>query len=99
MKNLLRQLTAEMSDLAGAHPRILRRPEVEARTGLSRSTIYAGMKAGTFPRAVNLGKRGVGWLQREIVVWIESRVPSSIRGPMSPLDHLLAGGAEHSTKT
>lgn len=52
---------------------ILRRPKVEAKTGLSRSTIYAGMAAGTFPQAVRLGPRAVGWFEDEIDDWLAQR--------------------------
>lgn len=45
---------------------ILRRKEVEARTKLSRSTIYARVKAGTFPAPVPLGPKSVGWIESEI---------------------------------
>ena len=38
---------------------VLRRPAVEAMTGLSRSTIYAMMAEGEFPRPLKLGKRAV----------------------------------------
>ncbi|MCF3594182.1 AlpA family transcriptional regulator [Rhodobacteraceae bacterium LMO-12] len=53
--------------------RILRRPEVEVRTGLSRSTLYAMMAEGTFPKPVKLGKRAVGWREADIAAWLESR--------------------------
>ena len=53
--------------------RILRRREVEARTGLSRSTIYAQMAEGAFPKPVRLGKRAVGWTDSDIDEWLESR--------------------------
>jgi prophage regulatory protein len=53
--------------------RILRRPEVEARCGLSRSTIYVMIAEGTFPRPVRLGKRAVGWPESAIAEWLESR--------------------------
>lgn len=53
--------------------RILRRPDVEARTGLSRSTIYAWMEAGTFPRPVALGARLVGWKESDIDAWLRAR--------------------------
>ncbi len=56
--------------------RILRRREVEARTGLSRSTLYAQMAEGVFPRPVRLGKRAVGWTESTISEWLESRVSS-----------------------
>ena len=52
---------------------IYRRPEVEARTGLSRSTIYLMIKAGTFPKPVKLGARAVGWREADILDWLESR--------------------------
>jgi len=54
--------------------RILRRREVEARTGLSRSTLYAQMAEGAFPKPVRLGKRAVGWPEHTIAEWLESRV-------------------------
>lgn len=53
--------------------RIIRRPEVQARTGLSRSTIYAMISEGTFPKPVRLGKRAVGWPESAIAEWLESR--------------------------
>lgn len=53
--------------------KLLRRPEVEARTGLSRSTIYAWMDAGEFPQPVKLGTRLVAWRESEIAAWLESR--------------------------
>lgn len=56
---------------------ILRRKQVEARTGLSRSSIYASIKAGNFPAPVSLGEKSVGWLQHEIDGWIASRVAAS----------------------
>jgi prophage regulatory protein len=45
---------------------ILRRREVEVATGLSRSTIYARIRDKTFPAAVQLGPRAVGWRVADI---------------------------------
>ncbi|MBU0485088.1 MAG: AlpA family transcriptional regulator [Proteobacteria bacterium] len=53
---------------------ILRRKQVEKRTGLSRSTIYLRIQEGTFPRPVNLGARAVGWLENEIEAWLAARL-------------------------
>jgi prophage regulatory protein len=53
--------------------RILRRPEVLARTGLARSTIYAMIAAGTFPRPIRLGVKAVGWSETEITAWLDAR--------------------------
>lgn len=52
---------------------ILRLPQVKNRTGLSRSSIYAGVKAGSFPAQVAIGARAVGWLDSSIEKWIECR--------------------------
>ena len=53
---------------------ILRLPAVKVNTGLSRSTIYLRMGQGTFPQAVSLGGRAVGWLESEIQEWLQKRV-------------------------
>jgi len=43
-------------------------------TGLSRSTIYAEIAKGEFPKQVQLtGNRSVGWHESVIIQWIESR--------------------------
>ena len=52
---------------------ILRRPDVEFATGLSRSTLYAMMAEGAFPKPIKLGKRAVGWREADIAAWLESR--------------------------
>lgn len=45
---------------------ILRRKQVEARTGLSRSTIYQRIKQGLFVKPVSLGARAVGFPDRDV---------------------------------
>lgn len=55
--------------------RIIRLPEVKHRTGLSRSSIYAGIKAGTFPQHISLGARAVGWTLDSILAWMADRAP------------------------
>lgn len=57
--------------------RILRRPDFEQLTGLSRSTIYAMISEGAFPRPVRLGKRAVGWHASVVEDWLNSR-PSAV---------------------
>lgn len=56
---------------------VLRRKQVEARTGLSRSSIYAAISAGTFPASIALGEKSVGWLEHEIDGWIAARIEAS----------------------
>ena len=54
--------------------RFLKLPEVKQRTGLSRSTIYAKIARGEFPRQIPLGDRAVGFLESTIDEWIDARV-------------------------
>lgn len=60
-----------------AELKILRRRQVEERVGLSCSTIYAGVAAGTFPKPIQLGAQSVGWLESEISDWLRERVAAS----------------------
>ncbi|MFM9860607.1 AlpA family transcriptional regulator [Pseudoxanthobacter sp. M-2] len=53
---------------------ILRLPEVKRATGLGRSSIYAHIAEGRFPKPVPLSGRAVGWLESEIAAWQASRV-------------------------
>jgi prophage regulatory protein len=57
--------------------RFLRLPEVIARTGLSRSTIYVRIEQGRFPRPVSLGARAVGWIEEEVDDWMGERIEVS----------------------
>ncbi len=56
------------------HTVVLRRRTVEARTGLSRSTIYLRMAQGTFPKSIPLGPRAIGWSEEEVSSWIAERI-------------------------
>jgi len=58
-------------------PTIMRRKQVEARTGLARSTIYQYVRAGTFPTPINLGSKSVGWIEAEINAWLTAQVKKS----------------------
>jgi prophage regulatory protein len=53
--------------------RILRRKQVESRVGLSRSSLYALIAAGAFPKQIKLSTRAVGWRESEIDAWVASR--------------------------
>lgn len=56
---------------------ILRLPEVIKRTGYCRSSIYLKTSDGSFPKAIVLGDRAVGWLENEIDQWIEECIQKS----------------------
>ncbi|CAH0287513.1 hypothetical protein SRABI70_03949 [Pseudomonas sp. Bi70] len=54
--------------------RLLRRREVEQKTGKSRAAIYADIRAGTFPEPVPIGVNSVAWLEAEVDQWIADRL-------------------------
>ena len=53
--------------------RHLRLREVQARTGLSGTTIYRKMREGTFPEPVKVGARAVRWPESDIDAWLATR--------------------------
>ncbi|WP_425311180.1 helix-turn-helix transcriptional regulator [Leptospirillum ferriphilum] len=52
---------------------VLRLRELLKLSGLSKSTIYARIKEGDFPKPIRLGPRSIGWFQHDIESWLESR--------------------------
>lgn len=53
--------------------KLIRRKEVEAKTGLSRSAIYDHMSKGTFLKNYKIGRRAVAWLEDDITRWIQDK--------------------------
>ena len=53
--------------------RLLKLKEVVAATGLSRSSIYALIAEGLFPRPLRVGRRAVRWIEQEVQEWLSSR--------------------------
>lgn len=62
-----------MSPIYSEH-RIERLPSVIARTGLSRSSIYAMLSNGRFVKPVKLSARAMGFVSAEVDAWIAARV-------------------------
>jgi prophage regulatory protein len=66
---------------------ILRRYQVEARTGLSRSTIYDRINQKSprhdplFPRPIKLGGSAIGFIESEVEAWIANQVDKRERMP------------------
>lgn len=58
--------------------RLIKLPEVIARTGLSRSRLYEDLGAGNFPRPVKIGERSIAFVEGEVNDWIEAKI--SARG-------------------
>jgi|LauGreDrversion4_2_1035121.scaffolds.fasta_scaffold30675_3 prophage regulatory protein len=58
------------------HERIVRMRELAGRLALSSSHLYALIKAGKFPKPVELvpGGRSKGWPEQELSAWLRSRI-------------------------
>lgn len=53
--------------------RLLRLPEVLDRVALSKSTLYARVRDGSFPKPVHLGTLSA-WVESEIEGWINAQI-------------------------
>jgi prophage regulatory protein len=72
-----------MPDHSKSYLTVLRRKQVQARTGLPVSTMYCMMDKNspyydsTFPTQIRLSASSVGWIESEVETWIESRIRAS----------------------
>jgi len=53
---------------------LIRLKDVKARTGLSKTTIYAHAALGRFPKSVSFGKGLSCWVEDEIDAWVNDRI-------------------------
>ena len=53
--------------------RIIRKPELFSKVGLSDATIWREEKAGRFPKRIRLGGMSVGWFSDEIEKWFQEK--------------------------
>ncbi|MBI1909876.1 MAG: AlpA family phage regulatory protein [Deltaproteobacteria bacterium] len=53
---------------------ILRLPVVKSASGLSRSSLYARITDGLWPKPVSLGARAVGWPSSEVAAVNAARI-------------------------
>ena len=63
--------------------RVLNVRDVVGMTGLSKATIWREEKSGAFPKRINLTPRRVGWIESEIIGWLESRPKGICAEPVS----------------
>lgn len=61
----------------------IRLPAVIAATGLSRSTIYEKIKAGTFPEPIQIGPRAVAWDAGAIAAWQAACISATASKPVT----------------
>ena len=59
----------------------LRLPELKSVTGLSKSSLYALIRAHSFPASVQLGPRTVAWVRSEVRQWAAERISKSRSAP------------------
>lgn len=64
--------------------KFMRRPQVEAVTGLPTSTLYELIGKGEFPRPIKLTPRIVGWIEADVANWQKQRLVANNR----PVDGL-----------
>ena len=57
--------------------KFIRLSQVRSITGLSKSTIYARIAEGTFPKQIPLGPRLVVWVESNIQKWIAEQVSAA----------------------
>jgi prophage regulatory protein len=53
---------------------VIDRKEVLRRTGLKKSTLYGMIRAGLFPKQIQLSGGRVGWSAQEVEAWIQERM-------------------------
>lgn len=51
--------------------------DVKRITGLSKSTIYAEIKAGRIPKPVRLTRRRSAWIKSEVIGFLQDRIDDS----------------------
>ncbi|MYM23098.1 AlpA family phage regulatory protein [Duganella sp. FT135W] len=77
--------------------RLMRIREVLQLCGLSRATLYREIKLHAFPAPVKLSARSVGWLQDDVVLWLQTRIAQ--RGPAYNADTQTAHHGERKTSS
>lgn len=53
---------------------LIRIKTVIATTGKSRSSIYADIAAGSFPKPILIGARSVAWPRSTITAWVQDKI-------------------------
>lgn len=57
--------------------RLIRKPEVLRKTGLSHTTLYRLIKQGQFPAPLRISARISVWQESLVDKWIEERIKAS----------------------
>lgn len=75
MESSISPKPAATTALAFSHPTtLLKQPAVSARTALPKSSMYALIAKGEFPRPVKLTAKAVAWPSDAVDGWIAARI-------------------------
>lgn len=77
MFNNIQQDNSMVTNDSAKRDSILKIPQVQQITGLSRSGIYAKIKEGTFPKQIKLGLRASGWVESEVYAFVQQQIAAS----------------------
>jgi prophage regulatory protein len=58
--------------------RFLSMRQVLERVGLSRTTLYERMDAGTFPQSVPLGPRRIAFVESQVDAWMTAQISTPV---------------------
>ncbi len=59
--------------------RLIRSKEVQAITGLPKSSLHNMARDGRFPRPLKLGARAVAWREEDVQAWVENLEAKGVR--------------------
>jgi prophage regulatory protein len=59
--------------------RFLSMKQVLERVGLSRTTLYGCMNAGTFPQSVPLGPKRIAFVESQVDAWMQAQIEAPSR--------------------
>jgi prophage regulatory protein len=59
--------------------RFLSMRQVLERVGLSRTTLYERMDAGTFPRSVPLGPKRIAFVEGQVDAWMTTQISTPVK--------------------
>jgi len=72
MGNATQQITPRITQF-------YRLPQLKAHLNVSGSSIWAWVKAGTFPKPIKLAENTTAWDAADIEAWVQSRITASQR--------------------
>lgn len=64
--------------------KLFRLPEVEALSGLKKTSVYNGAHDGTFPKPIRISARCVAWRESDLVAWQAQRQQAAIGSKKAP---------------